>query len=105
MRLLSPAFLARFSRPTLNIHPSLLPAYPGLHAVERQWADGVHESGATVHLVDEGLDTGPVILQGRIRVRGEEGVAGLRSRIQQEVEHIIYPAALCMLLAGLPQST
>ena len=62
MRLLSPAFLERFD-PIVNVHPSLLPAFPGLRAIERAVEAGVHETGVTVHLVDEGIDTGPVLRQ------------------------------------------
>jgi len=94
MRLLSPAFVRRWCRRILNIHPSILPDFPGLHAAERQWAAGVRVAGATVHLVDEGIDTGPVLLQGSIEVRGDEGPDGLARRILEEVEHVIYPRAV-----------
>lgn len=101
MRLLSGEFLQRFSGRVLNIHPSLLPDFPGLHAVERQWQQGVKVAGATVHLVDEGVDTGPPLLSGSIEVRGDEGPDGLAQRILLEVEHVIYPRAVLLLCQRL----
>lgn len=97
MRVLSPSFLARFPGVILNIHPSLLPDFRGLHAVARQWAAGVKVAGATVHYVDAGVDTGPILLSGSIVVRGDEGEAGLAERILTEVEHVIYPRAVWLL--------
>lgn len=96
-RLLSAAFLARFGGAILNIHPSLLPDFPGLGAVARQWAAGVKVAGATVHYVDAGIDTGPILLSGSIEVRGDEDEAGLGQRILTEVEHVIYPRAVWLL--------
>jgi phosphoribosylaminoimidazolecarboxamide formyltransferase/IMP cyclohydrolase len=101
MRILSPWFLDRFPGTILNIHPSLLPDFPGLDAVTRQWEAGVTTAGATVHFVDRGVDTGPVLLQGSIELRGDEGADGLASRILTEVEHRIYPEAVRMLLDRL----
>jgi phosphoribosylaminoimidazolecarboxamide formyltransferase / IMP cyclohydrolase len=98
MRLLSPAFLERFDGPILNIHPSLLPDFPGLDAAARQWEAGVTIAGATVHLVDGGIDSGPILLQGRLSVRGDEGPDGLAHRILTEVEHRLYPRAVRLLL-------
>lgn len=94
MRVLSPHFLARFSGRIINIHPSLLPEFPGLHGAERQWEAGRTVAGATVHFVDHGVDTGEVLLQGSIEVRGDEGPDGLAARILHEVEHVIYPRAV-----------
>lgn len=106
LRLLSPWFLSNFAGHILNIHPSLLPEFPGLGAVERQWQAGVASAGATVHLVDAGVDTGPPILSGAIDVRGDEGAEGLAQRILTEVEHVIYPRAVRLfcerLRSGLP---
>ena len=99
MRLLSPVLVKAFKNRIINIHPSLLPAFPGLDA---QWqaADyGVKISGATVHLVDEELDHGPIIIQRAVEVEnGEEGES-LAARIL-EVEHQIYPEAVGLFCAG-----
>ena len=86
MRLLSPAFLERFD-PIVNVHPSLLPAFPGLRAIERAVEAGVPETGVTVHLVDEGIDTGPVLRQEPVPV---EPRSTLVQRIH-EVEHRLLP--------------
>lgn len=94
MRLLSKPFLRGWGGQVLNIHPSLLPEFPGLRAQEKQWQAGVQVAGATVHYVDEGIDTGPILLQGSLDVRGDEGPEGLRRRILEEVEHVIYPRAV-----------
>lgn len=96
-RVLSPWFLSRFAGLILNIHPSLLPDFPGLGAAARQWQAGVRIAGATVHLVDAGVDTGPPLLSGSIEVRGDEGPEGLAQRILNEVEHVIYPRAVRLL--------
>lgn len=105
-RLLSPRFLSRFAGLILNIHPSLLPDFPGLGAAARQWQAGVRIAGATVHLVDAGVDTGPPLLSGSIEVRGDEGPEGLAQRILTEVEHVIYPRAVRLvcerLIRGAP---
>ena len=101
LRILSPWFLARFGGRILNIHPSLLPEFPGLHGAERQWQAGRSVVGATVHFVDGGVDTGPVILQGSLEVRGDEGPEGLAQRILNEVEHVIYPRAVRLFVERL----
>lgn len=101
MRVLSADFIARFPGVILNIHPSLLPDFPGLSAVSAQWQAGVRVAGATVHFVDAGVDTGPPLLSGSIDVRGDEGEAGLAQRILTEVEHVIYPRAVYLLLQRL----
>lgn len=98
MRLLSADFIARWPGVILNIHPALLPDFPGLAAVAAQWRAGVRVAGASVHFVDAGIDTGPVLLFGSIDVRGDEGEAGLAQRILTEVEHTIYPRAVRLLL-------
>ncbi len=101
MRILGPTFLGRFRGRIINIHPSLLPDFPGLHGAERQWAAGRKVAGATVHFVDQGVDTGPVLLQGSLEVRGDEGPEGLAQRILDEVEHVIYPRAVRLFLDRL----
>lgn len=94
MRILTPYFLRNFSGSVINIHPALLPDFPGLNAAARQWNAGSKVAGATVHFVDEGVDTGLPILMGTIEVRGDEGPDGLAQRILNEVEHVIYPRAV-----------
>lgn len=101
MRILSGDFLGRFPGVILNIHPSLLPAFPGLDAPRRQWEAGVLHAGATVHFVDQGVDTGAVFRQAGLLVRGDEGAQGLSDRLLAEVEHRLYPAALRDLVALL----
>lgn len=90
MQLLRPVFLERFPDRVVNVHPALLPAFPGAHAVEEALAAGVTETGATVHLVDEGVDTGRVLLQEPVPVLAEDTVETLRARIRA-VEHRILP--------------
>ena len=90
MQLLTPAFLDRFPERIANVHPSLLPAFPGAHAVEDQLAAGVPESGATVHLVDAGIDTGRVLAQERVPVEPGDTPETLHARIQA-VEHRLLP--------------
>jgi phosphoribosylglycinamide formyltransferase-1 len=97
MRLLSPGFLAAWPRRILNIHPSLLPAFPGLDAQEQALAHGVKVAGCTVHLVDEGLDSGPIVVQRTVPVRDGDTPATLSRRILRQ-EHRAYPEALRRLL-------
>ena len=98
MRLLSPAFLAAYPRRIVNIHPSLLPAFPGLDAQEQALAHGVKVSGCTVHLVDEGLDSGPIVVQRTVPVLDGDTPRTLAARILEQ-EHLAYPEALRRLLA------
>jgi len=93
MRLLSPAFLAAFPNRILNIHPSLLPAFPGVDAQAQAIAHGVKISGCTVHFVDENLDAGPIIVQRAIEVRDGDSAGSLAERILEQ-EHIAYVEAL-----------
>jgi phosphoribosylglycinamide formyltransferase-1 len=90
MQLLTPAFLDRFPDRVINVHPALLPSFPGAHAIEDALAAGGRETGATVHYVDEGVDTGPVIVQERVEIENGDTVESLRARIQA-VEHRILP--------------
>jgi phosphoribosylglycinamide formyltransferase 1 len=90
MHVLTAAFLDRFPDAVVNVHPSLLPDFPGAHAVEEQLAAGVAESGATVHLVDEGVDSGPILRQARVPVVAGDTAATLHERIKQ-VEHRLLP--------------
>jgi phosphoribosylglycinamide formyltransferase-1 len=92
MHLLTPAFLARFER-IVNIHPSLLPAFPGTTPIEDALAGEAAETGVTVHWVDEGVDTGPVIAQERVAIEKGDTAAVLRERLHT-VEHRLYPQVL-----------
>lgn len=97
MRLLSPGFVAAFPRRILNIHPSLLPAFPGTDAQRQALDHGVKLSGCTVHLVDEGLDSGPIVVQRPVPVRDDDTPDTLAARILEQ-EHLAYPEALRRLL-------
>jgi phosphoribosylglycinamide formyltransferase-1 len=99
MRLLSPAFVQAFSGRILNVHPSLLPAYPGLDAQRQAWEHGAKVSGATVHFVDEGLDSGPIVLQEAVPVLDSDTPDVLSERILA-AEHRIYPRAVALVLSG-----
>jgi phosphoribosylglycinamide formyltransferase-1 len=99
MRLLSAGFVAHFAGRLLNIHPSLLPAFPGLHPHRQALAHGVRVSGATVHFVDEGVDTGPVVLQATVPVEPEDTEESLAARLLVE-EHRIYPEAVRLFAEG-----
>ena len=99
MRLLGKTFLKQFGGKTLNIHPSLLPAFPGLHAQRQALEYGVKVSGCTVHLVDEGCDTGPILGQAAVPVLEGDTEETLSARIHKE-EHILYPKVLRLLCEG-----
>lgn len=99
MRVLTPAFIDRFHGRMLNIHPSLLPKYPGLDTHQRALGAGDAEAGCTVHLVTSGVDEGPVLGQARIPVRPGDTAETLADRVKAE-EHRLYPAALAKLVAG-----
>jgi phosphoribosylglycinamide formyltransferase 1 len=99
MRLLSPFFVAHFPGRILNIHPSLLPAFPGLEAQRQALEHGVKWTGCTVHFVDENLDAGPIILQTAVGVRDDDTVESLSARILAE-EHRIYSEAVRIVLEG-----
>ena len=99
MRLLSAEFIAAYPNAVLNIHPALLPAFPGLHAQRQALAHGVKVSGATVHLVDAELDAGPIVLQAAVPVRDDDTEETLAARILVE-EHRLYPAAIQVVLDG-----
>ena len=99
MRLLSPVFIEAFPNAILNIHPALLPAFPGLDAQRQAWAHGVKVSGATVHLVNRDLDAGPIVLQRAVPVLDDDTPDSLSARIL-EVEHQLYPEAIRLLLSG-----
>jgi len=98
MQVLTPAFLDRFPDAVVNVHPSLLPRFPGVHPVEDQLAAGVTESGATVHLVDEGVDSGPILAQERVPVLPDDTPESLHERIKA-VEHRLLPKVVSDLCA------
>ena len=100
MRLLSPYFVEAYPDRILNIHPSLLPKYPGLHPQQQALDDHASESGATVHVVNKDLDAGPIILQQSVPVRAGDTADTLAARIL-EVEHELYPRAIAMVLDRL----
>jgi len=99
MRLITPAFVAAFPNAILNVHPSLLPSFPGLDAQQQAWAHGVKISGATVHFVTAELDAGPIVLQAAVPVMDDDTAETLSARILVE-EHRLYPAAIAKVLAG-----
>ncbi len=99
MRLLSPYFIREFPLRILNIHPSLLPAFPGLDAQHQAWEHGVKISGCTVHFVDEHLDAGPIIVQAAVPVLNDDTPETLAARILKE-EHRIYSEAINIVLSG-----
>jgi len=99
MRILSGSFVKHFEGRLLNIHPSLLPAFPGLHAQRQALRHGVKVTGATVHFVDEGVDTGPIVLQAPVAVGADDTEETLAGRILAE-EHRIYPEAIRLFAEG-----
>jgi phosphoribosylglycinamide formyltransferase-1 len=99
MRLLSATFIREFPKRILNIHPSLLPAFPGLDAQHQALAHGVRVTGCTVHFVDEELDAGPILIQAAVPVLNDDTVETLSARILRE-EHRIYSEAIRLALAG-----
>ena len=99
MRILSPVYVRAFAGRAMNIHPSLLPAFPGLHAQRQALDHGAKVSGVTVHFVDEGLDSGPIILQASVPVEAGDTEATLTARILVE-EHRLYPMAVRLFAEG-----
>jgi len=99
MRLLGSAFLSEFKHRVLNIHPALLPSFPGLHAQRQALAYGVKYSGCTVHFVDEGMDTGPILKQAVVPVYDDDDEESLSARILEQ-EHEIYSQSLQLIAEG-----
>jgi phosphoribosylglycinamide formyltransferase-1 len=99
LRILTPPFIRAFAGRILNIHPSLLPSFPGLHAQQQALEHGVKVSGCTVHFVDEGLDSGPIISQAVVPVISKDTVETLSARILKK-EHQIYSEAIALVLDG-----
>ncbi len=100
MQLLSPAFVNRFRGRIVNVHPALLPAFPGLDAIGQALEAGVETTGVTVHFVDEGVDTGPPIVQREVAVPGDRDRGRLEAAIHA-VEHELYPEAIRMVAKGM----
>jgi len=99
MRILTSAFLKAFPQKIMNIHPALLPSFPGIHGQKQALEYGVKFSGCTVHFVDEGVDTGPIIIQGVVPVNDDDTEEILTARILKE-EHRIYPRAIQLFAEG-----
>jgi phosphoribosylglycinamide formyltransferase-1 len=97
MRVLSPYFVRAFPHRILNIHPALLPSFPGLEAQKQALEGGAKFTGCTVHLVDEGVDTGPILCQAVVPVLDDDTVESLSARILKE-EHRIYPEAIRLVV-------
>lgn len=99
MRILSPYFIRTYKNKIMNIHPALLPSFPGLHAQKQAVEYGVKVSGCTVHFVDEGVDSGPIILQEAVEVSDDDTEESLAEKILKE-EHQIYPRAIQLFSEG-----
>ena len=99
MRVLTPGFVERFAGRMLNIHPSLLPKFKGLHTHRRALEAGELAHGCSIHLVTDELDGGPVVLQGRVAVRPDDDEASLSARVQA-IEHILYPRVIGWIASG-----
>ena len=99
MRIISPEFVRKYKMRIFNIHPSLLPSFPGLHAQRQAIEYGVKVSGCTVHFVEEGLDSGPILLQRAVNVLDSDTEESLSARILEQ-EHILYPEAIRLFCEG-----
>lgn len=99
MRIMSPEFIRHYKGRVLNIHPALLPSFPGLHSQKQAIEYGVKYAGCTVHIVDEGVDTGPIILQSVVKVKDDDTEETLSKRILKQ-EHRIYPKAVRLFAKG-----
>jgi phosphoribosylglycinamide formyltransferase-1 len=99
MELLTPGFIRRFAGRIVNVHPALLPAFPGLGAIEQALEHGVKVAGVTVHFVDEGVDSGPIVMQEAFELPYHPDIAGTRQRFH-EVEHRLLPNAVRLIAAG-----
>ena len=99
MRILSPEFVRKWRWKILNIHPSLLPKYAGVHAIRDAFRAGEKETGVTIHFVDEGVDTGPIVLQKKVPILSTDTLEILESRVHA-AEYELYPEAIQLFLAG-----
>lgn len=99
MRVLTAHFLQRHERRVVNVHPALLPSFPGMHGARQALEHGARVAGCTVHLVDAGVDTGPILMQSAVPVLDDDDEASLQKRIQQQ-EHRLFPAVLDAIATG-----
>jgi phosphoribosylglycinamide formyltransferase-1 len=99
MRIMSPEFIRHYKGKILNIHPAILPSFPGLHSQRQALEYGVKYSGCTVHFVDEGVDTGPIILQSVVKIKDDDTEESISKRILKQ-EHRIYPKAVKLVAKG-----
>lgn len=99
MRLLTPEFVNRYPKKLINIHPSYLPAFPGAHAIRDAYIAKAKETGVTVHYVDTGVDTGPIILQKKVPIYVGENIEAVEERVHA-LEYELYPEALKLILEG-----
>ncbi len=100
MKILSPLFLSHYLNSVLNLHPSLLPKYPGTHGIEKSYRSGDEKLGITIHRVDKGLDSGPIILQKAFDRKGNETLEEVEAKIH-DLEHIYYPIVVENMLEGI----
>ena len=99
MRILSPGFVRAFPKRILNVHPALLPKFPGAHAIRDAWEAKEKVTGVTIHYVDEGVDTGPAILQREVRIDPKDTLESLEKKVHA-VEYELYPEAINLVLEG-----
>jgi phosphoribosylglycinamide formyltransferase-1 len=104
MRILSPVFVDAFEDRLLNIHPSLLPDFPGAHAVKDALDAGAAETGTTIHFIDHMVDHGPIVAQARVPIEADDDEASLHARIKEQ-EHVLLPQACRMFLTGEIKAT
>ncbi|WP_295729237.1 phosphoribosylglycinamide formyltransferase [uncultured Limosilactobacillus sp.] len=100
LRVVGPTILDHYEGRIINLHPAWLPEYPGLHSIERAYHDRVQQTGVTVHFIDSGLDTGPIIMQERVPIYPDDSLAELEKRVHT-VEHRLYPQAVKQVLSQL----
>ena len=99
MEILSPGFIARFRHRIVNVHPSLLPAFPGIRSIEEALDYGVRVTGVTVHFIDEGVDSGPIIMQEAFELPYHRDIEGVERRVH-EIEHELLPRVVRLIAAG-----
>lgn len=100
LRVVGPTILDQYEGRIINLHPAWLPEYPGLHSIERAYHDHARQTGVTIHFIDAGLDTGPIIMQERVPIHPDDSLEELESRVHA-VEHRLYPQAVKRVLSQL----